>query len=540
MAHQVNTVQSFSSTRGLAYRYGWILLSATIAVVGLLSRSIWPIDETRYVTVAWEMWLRGEFLVPHLNGAPYSDKPPLLFWLIQLGWWLFGVNDWWPRVLNPAVSIGCGLLTRQLAKLLWPNDDFTRQAAPWLMAGSLYWLLFNTMLMFDVLISLCALSCWIGLWYAAHGDDRRGWIMVALGLGLGVLAKGPVMLVHLLPAALAAPWWWPQPKRKAAWYPSLLLAVLAGALIALLWAVPAALHGGTEYADAIFWGQSADRMVNSFAHKRPLWWYLPVLLVMWLPWILWRPAWRALQTAGLQHADAGIRFLLAVLVPGLVIFSLISGKQPHYLLPFFPLIALLLARGLHALTMSSIKVTGVGLFLLLSALAMLLLPFMTAKLPADLGWLTEIKLAWALPLALGGLSLCIIRIRTQENAVMAVALGSALWGLCLFAGVIPGIAGNYDLKDFSVRLATAVDQQPWAFEGTYRGQFQFLGRLQTVPIEIEKNEVDAWLRQHPQSLIVGEEDDPERCVMNAMTYCRPYRGHYLIVKGAHVAAIFNP
>lgn len=525
--------------RALWASYGWILLLAGITLLMLRLRSFWPIDETRYVTVAWEMWLRGELLVPHLNGAPYSDKPPLLFWLIQLGWKLFGVNDWWPRLINPLASIGCGLLSQRLAQLIWPQDKITRLLTPWLMVGSLYWLLFNTMLMFDGLVSLCALWCWVGLWHAALGNGRRGWSWVALGLGVGVLAKGPVMLVHLLPAALSAPWWWPQSRRARIWYLCLLLAVLVGALIALTWAVPAAIHGGREYADAIFWGQSADRMVNSFAHRRPWWWYLPILLVMWLPWLLWHRIWRALPAAGSQTIDPGVRFLLAVLVPGLVIFSLISGKQPHYLLPFLPLIALLLAYGLGRQSAGpGIRVRIVGLFLLLSALVLLLLPFLTTKLPADLNWLADIEPVWALLLALGGVVLCLLRLSTPESAVRTIALGSAFWSLCLAAGIIPAMANNYDLKGFSRKLAAAVDHQPWAFEGTYRGQFQFLGRLQTIPVELEKKEVDAWLYQHPHSVVVGEEDKPEHCVMNEMTYCRPYRGHYLIVRGADVA-IFN-
>ena len=45
-----------------------------------------PVDETRYLAVAWDMWREGNFLVPHLNGEPYSHKPPLLFWLIHLAY----------------------------------------------------------------------------------------------------------------------------------------------------------------------------------------------------------------------------------------------------------------------------------------------------------------------------------------------------------------------------------------------------------------------------------------------------------------------
>ena len=58
---------------------------AVLAVASIWLRPLWPVDETRYASVAWEMWLRGDFLVPYINGEPYSHKPPLLFWLIQLG-----------------------------------------------------------------------------------------------------------------------------------------------------------------------------------------------------------------------------------------------------------------------------------------------------------------------------------------------------------------------------------------------------------------------------------------------------------------------
>ena len=46
-----------------------------------LARPLMPVDETRYAAVAWEMWTRGDFIVPRLDGLPYDHKPPLLFWL---------------------------------------------------------------------------------------------------------------------------------------------------------------------------------------------------------------------------------------------------------------------------------------------------------------------------------------------------------------------------------------------------------------------------------------------------------------------------
>ena len=69
--------------------FGW-LISISIA---LLYRQALPIDETRYLSVAWEMWMRGDFLVPHINGDPYAHKPPLLFWIINSSWFVFGVGE---------------------------------------------------------------------------------------------------------------------------------------------------------------------------------------------------------------------------------------------------------------------------------------------------------------------------------------------------------------------------------------------------------------------------------------------------------------
>ncbi|HYN22017.1 MAG TPA: glycosyltransferase family 39 protein, partial [Thermoanaerobaculia bacterium] len=114
---------------------GWFLLVA--AAVAL--RPILPVDETRYTSVAWEMWVRGDFLVPHLNGVPYSDKPPLLFWLFQLGWWFFGVNDWWPRVVPALFALANLAFTERLARRLWPDRPEIAVAAPAVLLGFLLW-----------------------------------------------------------------------------------------------------------------------------------------------------------------------------------------------------------------------------------------------------------------------------------------------------------------------------------------------------------------------------------------------------------------
>ncbi|MGB5259570.1 MAG: glycosyltransferase family 39 protein, partial [Gammaproteobacteria bacterium] len=82
-----------------------LVLWLVALLAGIGTRPLVPVDELRYIAVAWEMWQRGEFLVPILNGEPYSHKPPLFFWLIHAGWWLFGVNEWTARLLAPLLTL---------------------------------------------------------------------------------------------------------------------------------------------------------------------------------------------------------------------------------------------------------------------------------------------------------------------------------------------------------------------------------------------------------------------------------------------------
>src|SRR5262249_14733426 len=149
---------SRASSRKLLAGWGFVLAAwALVAGLSLLFRPLMPIDETRYAAVAWEMWNRGDLLVPHLNGLPYSDKPPLLFWLIQLGWMIFGVNDWWPRLVPSLFSLANLFLTAALARRLWPDRPTVARVVPAVLIGLLLWSLFTGMLMFDMLVTFCVL-----------------------------------------------------------------------------------------------------------------------------------------------------------------------------------------------------------------------------------------------------------------------------------------------------------------------------------------------------------------------------------------------
>src|SRR5262245_42949747 len=167
------------------------LLWAATVLATLLWRPAWPVDETRYLGVAWDMWARGDLLLPRLNGAPYTDKPPLLFWLFHAGWAAFGVNSIWPRLVAPLFGLLCLVLTRRLSLVLWPERADVAGLAPLLLTGAALWMGWSTFLTFDLLVCAFTLMAVLSLVSALRGGGARAWLAMGLSLGLGLLAKGP-------------------------------------------------------------------------------------------------------------------------------------------------------------------------------------------------------------------------------------------------------------------------------------------------------------------------------------------------------------
>ena len=516
-------------------RAGLLFLWLALLLVTLLGRPLLPVDETRYVAVAWEMWQRGEFLVPFLNGEPYSHKPPLFFWLIHAGWWLFGVNAWWPHCVGALASLAALFLTARLARQLWPDTATTARLAPWVLFAGIYWALFYSWVQIDMLLVLAVVAGMTGIVSAAHGRTG-GWLLAGVAMGLGVLAKGPVVLVFVLPPALLGPLWIEaRPGHSwVPWYGGVALSILIGAGIGLGWALPAAQAGGEVYREALLWGQTVDRLSQSFAHAHPWWWYLPWVPLLLVPWLLLPWLWSPLA-ALMRTPDAGMRLCLCWILPALVLLSFISGKQSKYLLPLLPAVALLVARAVGMLSGRRLArrpwLLAAAVFLAGAVLAGV--PFYSGMAP----WLANIHPAWGVGIMAIAVVLVLFRPWRAENTppVMAVLAVSVL-GL-FQAGVFRAGVPSYDLRPVSRLLATAqAADRPVANLTTYHGQFHFYGRLTRPVTVVPEAEAATWGRDHPDGLLVAYYDRGRQDLPDAV-YRQPYRGGSLAVwKGSVVAA----
>jgi 4-amino-4-deoxy-L-arabinose transferase-like glycosyltransferase len=483
-----------------------VLAWALIAGVSLATHTLMPVDETRYATVAWNMWWRGDFLVPWLNDVPYHHKPPLLFWAIHAGWAVTGVNEWWPRIAPGLFGLAAVFMSWHVARRLWPQDELAARLTPVVLLGCLWWALFASATMFDMLVACFTVLGMIGVLNAAQGRLLQGFVLVGVALGFGLLSKGPTILLQVLPAAVLAPWW--ADRRPAGgwgrWYVAVLLSVLLGAAIILAWAIPAAIRGGPEYTRMIFWGQTANRMVQSFAHREPAWWYVALAPAMVFPWLFWPPALRALARTR-RHLDNGLRFCLAWSVPVFVAFSAISGKQAHYLLPLLPAFALVLARMLSRTcgTVSRISQLPVALVLVGFGIAIGFAGVLAPRF-GGAAWISAVPTYGGAALALWGLFLLLPARQRLEHAAAALAGASIVTVFTADFAVIRVAADAYDQRPIARYLQSLEARQvPVAHLGKYHGQFQFHGRLRRTPEVIDAERIEQWFAAHPDGRLIA-------------------------------------
>ncbi len=516
----------------------WLPLWLGIALLAIFQHGPLPLYSTRTLAVAWEMWQQGQWLVPHINGAPYSHKVPLLFWLIHAGWAVGGVGDVWPRLLEVLIGAAWLLSATALARRVFALRREVAAIVPWLLIGLSYEFLFGLQIMYEVLLAL-----WVAAALCCLAPRPR-WGLFALCVGAGLLTNGPVMLLHVAFPLLLGPWWSAAARAdRRGWYLRGTLALLGGCALLLAWALPAGFAGGENYRNQLFFMQTAGRVVDSFDHARPLWWYLPVIPVLLFPWIGWPRLWAAALRWRTPLGD-GERFLVAWLLPTVLVFSLVSGKQVYYLLPLLPAAAMALARLLERAEFGQgarpwLGAWPLGLAALAGGVALLLLPWLAQHGHLQSFWLIDAAQGSALFGAVFlvlGLWLVLPR-RDAGVELRRVALVALLGTAAAHALFARTLWHYFDLRPAAEVLAEAqAAGRPLANVGTYEGQFHFLARLTGRVEPLRLAELRDWSLAHADGLVATY---ASRLAPSDLHYARlvqPFRSRWLLLWDAPVLA----
>jgi len=482
-------------------------LSLIAVTAALVTRNAWPTDETRWLAIAWEMWARGDLLVPRLNGTPASVAP-LFFWLVHVGWLAFGVVEWWPRLVPALFMLGSLFLAARMTRFLWPGQGAAARYAPLALLGGFYWVFAATLLSADLLtvfFTLFALTVVLWMW---RTRDQRVWLLLALAFGFGLLASGSLIFLYVLPVALLAPLWargTPTMPWKY-WYVDIFKAALVGLAIYAAWAVPASKSMGVASVLGPLLAPLNANTLDLFAGARPWWWYLFLLPGLAFPWALWPLPWMRFWHIRREPISNGLAFCMLWSASVIALFSFFEVKQPQFLLPVVPaffLVAnwLLLDEEHAAHDHSRLASTMIFPLLLLGGLLAILpgLPHVP-YLPEFLWQLSPFVgvSVIVVGVAVGWLPLPAIEARITNMAVTVVVITA-------LALLVSGwqFTAFYELSDAARLLATAQQQgSAVAHVGAYSGQYHFAGRL-TQPLEIvPPAQLELWAAGHPDGLII--------------------------------------
>ncbi|ENU5815518.1 ArnT family glycosyltransferase [Vibrio fluvialis] len=517
--------QVFSIALNIQYAVLALMVALFFISVNVLFRPIFPIDETRYVSVAWEMWLDNNWLVPHINGATYDHKPPFMFWLFSSIWALFGTSETVTRMVVPGFSLINLYLVSKLAQKVYPDSPQAKWLSPLILISFLGWFLYSGMIMFDLMLTVFIQLAVISVWKFAQ-TDRIFWARLSgVFLGLGMLTKGPVVFVYFIPFIALVRLWHPSPSRiNKAFFKAIVQSVFIAIAVILAWAIPAAIAGGAEYAKAIFWGQSAGRIQDSFAHARPFYWYVMLLPALLFPWFFLTGFWRSRPWLGGERSDT---FCLALFVIVVAIFSCFSGKQIHYLFPVFPFAAIWVANRLSPEKFTTEP--AVIAMLVFVAIAILSSPLWVEKVFRS-AQITEVYQSWALlPVAFMGL---LLWKRPLPFERLALNIGALMLSLsALLASLSPILNNLYDVTDIGRHIHQLQARgASVSFVGKYHNTFGYAGRLEAPLILIpgSKEQRDAFLSTEPGYTVWIQRKKTDPLAENAV-YMTPFRGKWLFI-----------
>jgi 4-amino-4-deoxy-L-arabinose transferase-like glycosyltransferase len=357
-----------------------LTLGLLVLTFGIGDYALYEPHEGHFAGVAREMLLRGDWITPTLNGAPYLNKPPLLYWLISGSQALLGLTEFAAR-LPVALTGWLGVLVVwKWARELWhPTAGRLAAAILYLSTG---WFIFTHQILLDLFLGSLLIAVHYCLWRLIWSPRRRYWLCFWGLLGLCFLAKGPVGLIYVLMACLSLA------IRRQNWriFAKLHLPIGLGILfcMTLPWLI------AVELANPGFWHYfGINEHLNRAAGTRfppdyevsttSIGGYLGLTAVWAMPWTLLLPltGWTAWQTwlkvgDRLAHPDDrrrsdGILLLVVALLCPLLLFLPLSSRLIYYSLPSLPPLAILTAGGIwyfRAHLRRLTEVAGLGLMAL--------------------------------------------------------------------------------------------------------------------------------------------------------------------------------
>jgi len=352
------------------YHYCLIVLLVAAAVyVGCMISPPSLMDDVDGVQaqIARNMLASGDFVTARLDGVPYLEKAPLIYWLIAGSFKIFGATDWAARIPMVLAAIALAWLTAAFG-----NWAFGRRAgfyAGLCIATCFGLFLFTRILIPDVMLTASiALSMWAFLRAIDETEPRRRWwaLVLAASLGTSLLFKSLIGIVFPVGAAIVYLALTRQLFERKVWralhpWTGLLVALA----IAAPWHILAALRNPPyfdftmrsapgEYHGFLWFYFINEQLLRFLNMRYPRDYDTVPRLYFWLFHLLWLFPWSVYLPAVVKLSfkpldRAGKTRLLALCWAGFIlVFFTFSTTQEYYSMPCYPALALLLGSAMAA------------------------------------------------------------------------------------------------------------------------------------------------------------------------------------------------
>jgi 4-amino-4-deoxy-L-arabinose transferase-like glycosyltransferase len=485
-------------------RWTYLGLAAFVLVMWFATLPLRPLfnpDEGRYAEIPREMLASGEWIIPHLNGLAYIEKPPLQYWATALAMRVFGHDEFAARFYTALCAFGTLVMVWLAARR--PQSSAAAWQAAAVLASMLLFLVLGQLLTLDMSLTFYLTSSLVGFLMAqpvpgeavSRRTERR-WILLAwVAAALGVLTKG--LVAAAIPAAVLVLYSF----YSGDFLPWRRLHIARGLPLFLVITVPwhwVAAHRLPDFVQFFFVHEHVSRYLTPSAHREAAWWYFAaVFMAGSIPWTLsalrvvsvgWR---RALPG---QFDRALFLWLWIVFIGGF--FSLSDSKLAPYILPAMPALALLIAASPAAAWRRDLLFTAIFTVLVALGLAAASLygpRFMPATDRNQYFAMLAAPLAEiAALLALSGMFVLLQRRRDPTHSAVFLGVGWCLAGLLLMraAGLVAPVYSGVVLA----RAVSAVPPaEPLYSVGTFDQTLPFYWQ-RTFKLVAYRGELDFGLR----------------------------------------------
>lgn len=308
--------------------------------VGLGNLEFFRHTEADRALIAWEMWEKGEWIVPHLLGAEIFTKPPFYYWILAICIGFFNSASEWtvrfPSLLFSAFFVACQYLVwRKLG-----SSKSLSIASALMLSTSVSFMLSARLGEMDMIFGFLFTMSYYSLFFSFIEASFLWTVLAYVFLALAILTKGiPTLFLFI---ALAFTFAVVRRQQVQCLYKAHVVGIFIFVLIMSAWLIPFVYQVGLKVLFNYFHSEVFQRILSDDAHKHGTFYYFWQLFVVSLPWSLLLMTTLiyfsryANERSSLLKDFFKSNFFVFNLVTVIVIVLLLSlslGKSARYLFP---------------------------------------------------------------------------------------------------------------------------------------------------------------------------------------------------------------